>query len=148
MRILGLKKITSRLSKMGRYKSYLAMSKMRGEAGMEATFGKCPKERRFFFGSVPLAGDAFATSGTAYPSGRRSRTPSMEEPGPPVRSRSPKFIPQQEWVQKMKTEEGAKEMRSTAEAKTGSCPVCKEKHAYHRKLTWGSLSWPSSRLHD
>ena len=95
-----------------------------------------------------VAGDAFANSGTAYHSDQRSRTPSMEEPGPPVRSRSLKFIPQQEWVQKRRTEEGAKEMRTMAEAKTGQCPVCKEKHAYHQKLTWASLSWPSSRLHD
>ena len=49
MGILGLKKVTSRLSKMGRYKSYLAMSKMRGGRGVEATFGQCPKQRRFFF---------------------------------------------------------------------------------------------------
>ena len=30
----------------------------------------------------------------------------------------------------MGTEEGAKELRATLEAKTGSYPVCKEKHGY------------------
>ena len=48
----------------------------------------------------------------------------------------------------MRTEEGSKEIQSTAEARIGLCPVCKEKHVYHRKLGWGSLSWPSSRLQD
>ena len=95
----------------------------------------------------------------------------MEDPGPPVRSRSPKHSPTQEgtqkmragrsgpaeyqecfspqeWAQKMRTEKGSREARSTAEARNGPCPVCKEKHVYTRKLAWGVLSWPSSRLHD
>ena len=41
-----LKKVTSRLSKMGRYKSYLKMSKKKG-GRVEATFGQCKKKRRF-----------------------------------------------------------------------------------------------------
>ena len=48
----------------------------------------------------------------------------------------------------MGTEEGAKELRVKAEAKTGSCPVCKGKHEYQRRLPWGSLSWPSDRLQE
>ena len=36
----------------------------------------------------------------------------------------------------------------TAEARTGPCPVCQDKHVYHRKLSWGSITWPSSRLQD
>ena len=49
---------------------------------------------------------------------------------------------------KIETEEGAKELRATAVAKTGPCPVCKEKHEYQRKLPWGSLPWPSDRLQE
>ena len=83
-----------------------------------------------------------------YPSGQRAGTPPMKESGPPVRSRSPRLVAQQEWKQKMGTEEGSKELRATAEAKTGPCPVCKEKHVYQRKFTWGSLQWPSDRLQE
>ena len=36
--------------------------------------------------------------------------------------------PKGEGKQKMGTEEGAKELRDTAEEKTGPCPVCKQKH--------------------
>ena len=43
---------------MGRYKSYLTMSKKKGVAwggGVEATFGQCPKDRRFIlFSSLSL----------------------------------------------------------------------------------------------
>ena len=78
-----------------------------------------------------LAGNAFAMSGTAYPSGQGAGTP-----------------PRVEWKQKMGTEEGAKELWATAEAKTGPCPVCKEKHEYQRKLPWGSLTWPRDRLQE
>ena len=53
-----------------------------------------------------------------------------------------------DWRQKMGTEEGSKEIRATAEVKTGPCPVCKEKHVYHWKLPWGSLQWPSDRLQE
>ena len=56
--------------------------------------------------------------------------------------------PRQDWKQKMGTEEGAKELRAAAEAKTGPCLVCKEKHVYQRKLPWGSLQWPSDRLQE
>ena len=45
---MGLKKVTSRLSKMGQYKSYLTQSKIKGGGGVKATFGQCPKEIRFF----------------------------------------------------------------------------------------------------
>ena len=48
----------------------------------------------------------------------------------------------------MGTEEGAKELRVTAEEKTGPSPVCKKKHKYHRTLPWGSLSWPSDPLQE
>ena len=48
----------------------------------------------------------------------------------------------------MRTEEGAKEIQTTAEARIGACPICKEKHVYHKKLAWGSLPWPSSWLQD
>ena len=30
----------------------------------------------------------------------------------------------------------------------GTCPVSRDKHVYHKKFSWGSLSWPSSRLQD
>ena len=63
-------------------------------------------------------------------------------------SRSPDHIPRQEWAQKLLTEEGSKEIRRTAEARTGLCPVCRDKHVYPRKFAWGSLSWPSSQLQD
>ena len=53
-----------------------------------------------------LAGNAFATSGTAYPSVQ----------GTPLR---------QDWKQKMGTEEGAKELRATAEAKLDHAPSAK-----------------------
>ena len=36
------------MSKMGRYKSYLT-GVQNEVGGVEATFGQCPKERRFFF---------------------------------------------------------------------------------------------------
>ena len=48
----------------------------------------------------------------------------------------------------MGTEEGAKELRATAEAKTGPCHICKGKHEYQRRLPWGSLLWPSDRLQE
>ena len=48
----------------------------------------------------------------------------------------------------MGTEEGAKELRAKAEAKTGHCPVFKGKHKYQRRLPWGSLPWPSDRLEE
>ena len=43
----------------------------------------------------------------------------------------------------MGTEEGAQKIRARAEEMIGSCPVCKGKHEYQRRLPWGSLSWPS-----
>ena len=46
----------------------------------------------------------------------------------------------EEWWQKMETEEGAQELRAKAEAKVGSCPVCKGKHEYQRRLPGGALS--------
>ena len=54
--------------------------------------------------------------------------------------------PKEDWKQKMGTEEGAKEIRVTAEAIAGPCPVCKEKHEYQRRLPWGSLQFPRSWL--
>ena len=38
--------------------------------------------------------------------------------------------------QKIGTEEGAKELRDAAKAKTEPCPVCKEKHEYQMRLPW------------
>ena len=78
-----------------------------------------------------LAGNAFAAPGMTYPNGQRMGTP-----------------PREEWRQKMRKEEGAKELRATAEAKTGPCPVCKGKHEYQRRLPRGSLPWPSDRLQE
>ena len=43
-------------------------------------------------------------------------------------SRSPDHIPRQEWAQKLLTEEGSKQIRGTVEARTGRCPVCRDKH--------------------
>ena len=94
-----------------------------------------------------LAGRAFAASGTSQPK-RRSRAPPGEEPGPQDGSRSSDHIPRQEWAQKLLTEEGSKEICGTGKARTGRCPVCRDKHVYPRKFAWGSLSWPSSRLQD
>ena len=54
----------------------------------------------------------------------------------------------EEWKQKTGTEKGSKELRTTAEAKTGPCPVCKERHVYQRKLPWGSLQWQSDWLQE
>ena len=48
----------------------------------------------------------------------------------------------------MGTREGAQGLRDTTEAKTGPCPVRKEKHEYQRRLPWGSLLWPSNRLQE
>ena len=59
-----------------------------------------------------LAGNAFATSGTAYPSGQRAGSPPMEESGPSARSSSPRLVAHQEWKQKMGTEEGSKETKT------------------------------------
>ena len=47
---------------------------------------------------------------------------------------------------KMETEEGAKEVQVVVQARIGSCPVCKGRHFYQRKVPWGSLPWPSDRL--
>ena len=47
--------------------------------------------------------------------------------------------PKEDWKQKMGTEEGAKELRATAEEKARQCPVCRKKHEYQRRLPWGSL---------
>ena len=94
-----------------------------------------------------LAGNAFAASGKSQPN-QRLRAPLGGEPGQQDGSRSPDHIPRQEWAQKLLTEEGSKEIRGTAEARRGPCPVCRDKHIYHRKLAWGSISWPSSRLQD
>ena len=79
-----------------------------------------------------VVGSAFAAAGMTYPDGQGIGTPP----------------PRGEWTQKMGTEEGAKELRATAEAKAGPCPVCKEKHEYQRRLPWGSLPWPSDRLQE
>ena len=84
-------------------------------------------------------GKAFAAAGRPPPN-QRSRAPTRREPGQQYGSKSPDHIPRKEWAQKLLTEGGAKEIRRTAETRTGSCPVC--------RLPWGSISWPSSRLQD
>ena len=94
-----------------------------------------------------MAGDAFAAAGRPQ-SNQSLRTPTRGGPGQQDGSRSPDHIPRQEWAQKLLTEEGSKEICRTAEARTGPCPVCRDKHVYHRKLSWGAISWPSSRLQD
>ena len=53
-----------------------------------------------------LAGNAFATLETMYPSGQGTGTP-----------------PRGDWKHKMGTEVGAKELKAAAEAKIGSFPV-------------------------
>ena len=92
-------------------------------------------------------GKAFAAAGRPPPN-QRLRAPTKREPGQQYGSRSPDHIPRKEWAQKLLTEEGAKEIRLTAQTRTGSCPVCWEPHVYHRRLPWGSISWPISRLQD
>ena len=47
---------------------------------------------------------------------------------------------QQEWNQKMETEEGSKELRATAEARTGPCLVCKERHVCQRNCHGGTFN--------
>ena len=94
-----------------------------------------------------LAGSAVAASGTSQTK-QRSREPPGEEPGPHDRSRSSDHTPRQEWARKLPADEGSKDIRGTAEARMGICPVCRDKHVYQRKLTWGSNPWPSSRLQD
>ena len=54
----------------------------------------------------------------------------------------------EEWRQRMGTEKGAQELRAKAEVNIGSCPVCKGRHEYQRRLPWGSLLWPSDRLQE
>ena len=94
-----------------------------------------------------VAGDAFVAAGRP-PLNQRSRAPTRGGPGQQYGSRSPDHIPRQEWAQKLLTEEGSKEIRKTAEARTGPCPVCRDPHVYNRRMSWGSISWPSSRLQD
>ena len=53
------------MSKMGRYKSYLTGVQNEGGGG-EATFGQCPKERRFFFLMASLIDRGSVING-AYP---------------------------------------------------------------------------------
>ena len=99
----------------------------RGE-GKGKTWGLAPEQGASL--EQEIAGNAFAASGRTYPNGQGMGTP-----------------PSDEWRQKMETEEGAKELRGAVEEKTGQCPVCKGTHKYHRRLPWGSLPWPSDRLH-
>ena len=51
-----------------------------------------------------------------------------------------------EWASKMKTREGAEEIRKMKAAKAKPCPVCKGKHTYSKKLTFGEMEWPSNQL--
>ena len=69
-----------------------------------------------------VVGNVFATSGRIYTIGQGTETSSREE-----------------WRQRMGTEKGAQELRVKAEVKIGSCPVCKGRHKYQRRLPWGSL---------
>ena len=48
----------------------------------------------------------------------------------------------------MGTEEGAKELGATKEEKAGPCPVCRGKHDFQRRLSWGALQWPSDWLQE
>ena len=57
--------------------------------------------------------------------------------GQPPEKRSTGYIPEQEWDQKLLTEKGAREICRTAEASTGRCLVCWNKHVYPRKFPWG-----------
>ena len=73
-----------------------------------------------------------------------------QEPGPEQEARNnvqkERKQKTKSWQQQMETEEGAKEVRVMVQARTGPCPVCKERHFYQRKVPWGSLLWPSDRL--
>ena len=80
-----------------------------------------------------VAGNAFAASGRPQ-SNQSLRAPTGGGPGQQDGSRSPDHIPRQEWAQKLLTDEGSKEICGTAEARTGPCPVCRDKHVYLRKL--------------
>ena len=64
------------------------------------------------------------------------------------RNESSDHTPQPKWKKQLLTEEGAREICGMAEARTGLFTVCHDKHVYIRKLPWGSLPWPSSRLQD
>ena len=68
--------------------------------------------------SQGVTGDAFAAAGR--PSLNLSvRDPTRGGPGKQHISKSPDHIPRQEWAQKLLTEEGAKEICRTGEARTG-----------------------------
>ena len=54
----------------------------------------------------------------------------------------------EEWWQKIETLEGAQELKATADAKIGSCPIFKGKHEYQRRLPCGDLSQPSDWLQE
>ena len=68
-----------------------------------------------------VAGETFAAAGRP-PSNQISRAPTRGGPGQQYGSRSPDHIPRQEWAQKLLTEEGSKEIRRTAEARTAPVP--------------------------
>ena len=128
---------------------------IRGTA--EARTGRCPVcrdkhvyPRKFPWGSLScpaqrLAGSGSGASGTSR-AHQRMRAPRGGGLNQQPKSRSPGYIPRQDWAQKLLTEEGSRDIRGTAEARTGRCSVCRDKHVYPRKFPWGSLSWPSSRL--
>ena len=69
-----------------------------------------------------VVGNAFAASGRTYTSGQGTETSLKEE-----------------WRQRMGTEKVAQELRVKAKVKIGSCPVCKGRNEYQRRLPWGSL---------
>jgi hypothetical protein len=50
------------------------------------------------------------------------------------------------WKQKLGTKEEASKEKEARETAMGPCPACKGRHTYTRKLVWGSMEWPSSRL--
>ena len=74
--------------------------------------------------------------------GGTHRTKAQEIPQEEGQAR-PAHIPR-----KLLMEEGSKEICRLAEARTGPRPVCQELQVYNRRMSWGSLSWPSSRLQD
>ena len=69
-------------------------------------------------------GKAFAAVGQPT-ANQRARAPAKREPGQQYGSSSQDHLPRKEWAQKLFTEEGAKEIRGTVEARMGPCPVCR-----------------------
>ena len=51
-----------------------------------------------------------------------------------------------DWKEKLRTMEGAKEMKESLIKRFGPCVLCKRQHTYIRKFLWGTGEWPSQRM--